>query len=363
MKFYVKEAQIVENVQKTAGIKARDDVEEILSRNGFREILSVTESQSRKSMGLFRTIKYHKDLEKIWNNSLKDLKEGDELVIQFPIVNHTIFFNRVIKNLQNRGVKIYLLIHDLETMRWLKISDIPVKSKIRLNIEENNVLKSVDGIISHNQSMTERLTKLGFDNNKIVNLELFDYLIPNYDLSHSDIRFEYSFPIVIAGNLKKYKAGYVYSLPEKPNFNLYGIGYEANETDNTSYLGSFFPDELPLALKGSFGLVWDGPSSQTCEGVHGDYLRINNPHKTSLYLAAGLPVIIWSGAALSSFILENKCGIVVDSLYQLQQVLSELEEEIYQELKSNAELIGKRLRTGYYTLNAIKNIEMMRGEK
>ncbi|MGV3354317.1 galactofuranosyltransferase [Streptococcus orisratti] len=363
MKFYVKEAQIVENVQKTAGIKARDDVEEVLSRNGFSEILSVTESQSRKNMGIFRTIKYHKDLEKIWKNSLKNLKKGDELVIQFPIVNHTIFFNRVIKNLQNRGVKIYLLIHDLETMRWLKISDIPVKSKIRLNIEESSVLKSVDGIISHNPSMTERLVQLGFNKNKIVNLEIFDYLIPNYDIKHSELQFKHSSPIVIAGNLKKYKAGYIYTLPDKPTFNLYGIGYEANETDNISYLGSFFPDELPFVLKGSFGLVWDGPSPQTCEGVHGDYLRINNPHKTSLYLAAGIPVIIWSGAALSSFILENKCGIVVDSLYQLQKILSEVEEDFYQELKNNAELIGERLRNGYYTLNAIQNIETMRGEK
>lgn len=362
MKFYVKEAQIVENVQKTAGIKARDDVEEILSKNDFREILSVTESQNRKKMGFFRTIKYHKDLEKIWKNSLKNLQKGDELVLQFPIVNHTIFFNRVIKNLRKRGVKIYLLIHDLETMRWFKISNIPLKSKIRLNIEESSILKSVDGIISHNPLMTERLVKLGFDNNKIVNLEIFDYLIPNYDINHSDIRFECSSPIVIAGNLKKYKAGYVYNLPKKPHFNLYGIGYEANETDNVLYLGSFFPDELPFVLKGSFGLVWDGPSSQTCEGVHGDYLRINNPHKTSLYLAAGLPVIIWSGAALSSFILENNCGIVVDSLYELQRKISELEEDFYQELKSNAELIGKRLRSGYYTLNAIQNLEMMRGK-
>ena len=34
--------------------------------------------------------------------------------------------------------------------------------------------------------------------------------------------------------------------------------------------------------------MWDGPSPDTCAGVYGAYLRYNNPHKTSLYLAAGL---------------------------------------------------------------------------
>ena len=56
--------------------------------------------------------------------------------------------------------------------------------------------------------------------------------------------------------------------------------------------GSFLPDELPSALEGSFGLVWDGDSSKTCSGVFGEYLRYNNSHKASLYLASGFPIIV-----------------------------------------------------------------------
>ena len=62
-------------------------------------------------------------------------------------------------------------------------------------------------------------------------------------------------------------------------------------------------------------------SSETCKGSFGEYLRINNPHKTSLYLASGIPVIIWSKAALAEFIEKNKCGITVDSLYEIADKL------------------------------------------
>ena len=30
------------------------------------------------------------------------------------------------------------------------------------------------------------------------------------------------------------------------------------------------PDELPFAMKGSFGLVWDGESANTCTGIFGE---------------------------------------------------------------------------------------------
>ena len=58
-------------------------------------------------------------------------------------------------------------------------------------------------------------------------------------------------------------------------------------------------------MEGSFGLVWDGISVETCAGVYGEYLKVNNPHKTSLYLASGIPVIIWKEAAWLSLLNAN----------------------------------------------------------
>lgn len=55
---------------------------------------------------------------------------------------------------------------------------------------------------------------------------------------------------------------------------------------------SLAAEELPGALVQSFGLVWDGNSMDTCTGNYGSYLRINDPHKVSLYLSSGLPIIV-----------------------------------------------------------------------
>ena len=56
----------------------------------------------------------------------------------------------------------------------------------------------------------------------------------------------------------------------------------------------------------NFGLVWDGTSLDGCNGRYGEYLKFNNPHKTSLYLSCGIPVIIWKEAALADFVEEHK---------------------------------------------------------
>ena len=93
------------------------------------------------------------------------------------------------------------------------------------------------------------------------------------------------------------------------NFNLYGVGYDDSKKIILIILVHILQIIFLLNLFGSFGLVWDGMSSETCKGSFGEYLRINNPHKTSLYLASGIPVIIWSKAALAEFIEKNKCGI------------------------------------------------------
>ena len=46
----------------------------------------------------------------------------------------------------------------------------------KVNKTEIKLLKRSKFIISHNQDMTDYLISHGIDSNKIVNLELFDYL-------------------------------------------------------------------------------------------------------------------------------------------------------------------------------------------
>ncbi len=117
------------------------------------------------------------------------------------------------------------------------------------------------------------------------------------------------------------------------------------------------PDELPAALEGGFGLVWDGDSAETCSGVFGEYLRYNNSHKASLYLAAGLPLVVWKESAIAHFVVDKQCGIVVDSLHNLQKVLDELTIQDYNELLDNARYVGVALREGAYLKAALMKLK------
>ena len=282
------------------------------------------------------------------------LGAGDELVIQFPIIHHTFFISRLIKQAQKRGAKFYLLIHDVETLRHAAGSEVKFRHKVRNYFQEKKALMSVDGIIVHNDIMKKVLVSQGVPADKMVSLEIFDYLIPNFEEKTAPQKDQ---PIIVAGNLNPTKSGYLYNLPEQPAYNLYGVGYdESRALKNTSYFGSFMPDNLPTALEGSFGLVWDGDSSETCQGSYGNYLRFNNSHKASLYLASGFPVVVWKESALAHFILEKSCGIAVASLHDLEAALENLTEKEYADLSENARRIGKDLREGYYLRSALKKL-------
>lgn len=356
MNYFVSEVQTDEGVQKTAGVKARDDVEAILKKMGMQELQIVTKWQERKEGSIAYRVSVHSKVKKVWEKSLSMLKSGDILIVQFPIIEHSIFLSRVFKKLEKRGVRIVLIIHDLELLRVSLRKDTSLKKRIRLSIEEKDALFSAYRIVAHNKAMCDYLTELGISSEKLVSLQIFDYLIEGFECDRlSQRKNGKQMPVIIAGTLRPHKAQYAYKLPENQSFNLFGVGYEGKEGGNISYRGSFLPDELPYALDGSFGLVWDGEGIETCTGVYGDYLKINNPHKTSLYLAAGIPVIIWNKAALADFITENQCGFVVESLRDIPTIISDMSEEQYLLYKEGAENVGEKMRKGYYMQQAVQN--------
>ena len=349
MKYYLKDSFLHNEHEKNAGSKARNDVEAILISEGYEGLELKVENWYKMNFFKAQQHKY-----RATKSVFDQLGAGDELVIQFPIIHHTFFISRLIKQAQKRGAKFYLLIHDVETLRHAAGSEVKFRHKVRNYFQEKKALMSVDGIIVHNDIMKKVLVSQGVPADKMVSLEIFDYLIPNFEEKTAPQKDQ---PIIVAGNLNPTKSGYLYNLPEQPAYNLYGVGYdESRALKNTSYFGSFMPDNLPTALEGSFGLVWDGDSSETCQGSYGNYLRFNNSHKASLYLASGFPVVVWKESALAHFILEKSCGIAVASLHDLEAVLENLTEKEYADLSENAKRIGKDLREGYYLRSALKKL-------
>ena len=107
----------------------------------------------------------------------------------------------------------------------------------------------------------------------------------------------------------------------------------------------------------NFGLVWDGTSLDGCNGRYGEYLKFNNPHKTSLYLSCGIPVIIWKEAALADFVEEHKVGITLNSLADLDKVLMETSADDYEIMRTNAMKLAQKLRRGEFIIRAVKTLE------
>ena len=350
--YQIVEYDFDDNEKRNAQSKARVDVTAILNRIGAKEIVLCPNNGKRKSLGIVRKALSHVDVYRYWKEKTEDLVSGDVLVVQFPVLSHSLLFWRVMAGLSKRGVRVILLLHDLELIRTGIKKGSGLLKRARINTESKSPLKRASCIITHNALMTETLSSLMGDaiRKRCVSIELFDYITGFQPKS----KVPTSHSVIIAGNLSPDKAGYLQKLPSSIPFKLYGNGYLHKEGDsNISYLGSFPPDELPSIIDGSFGLVWDGPSVATCSGVYGQYLKVNNPHKTSLYLAAGIPVIVWSEAAIASFVKKEGVGSVVDSLLDLDGVLEGLDSSKYESMRKAAEMIGAKIRSGFYTESAI----------
>ena len=163
MKYYTKEIWNEEGYQRTAGIKARDDVDTILEMNGYKGIEVLVPAADRESQSIPEKAMYHFRLMKAWEKCLSPVGKGDLLVIQFPIVNHSVLLANCISKVRRRGAKIILLIHDLEILRAAIRGSTSGKEKIRLRLEEETLLKNCDSIIVHSLCLVNhnRLRTLG----------------------------------------------------------------------------------------------------------------------------------------------------------------------------------------------------------
>lgn len=351
MKYVIRERQRAES-DYNAGSKARSDVDQILCAMGFSELPVDLELDTAK-MSALKKAQRHCTRYSNWKCCGARLNENDVVVFQYPVRNHTVFFGHVLRNLSQRGVRTVGIIHDLESLRMAIDANVKPASRLRYSLEEVSALKYFTKIIVHNDHMKAEIHDMfHVPLEKMVSLQIFDYLYQPTGQSSTDMNG----PIIVAGNLDPKKAGYVYDLPQNVKFDLFGANLDDTFAfrNNVTYKGKVKPDILPTVLKGSFGLVWDGPSADTCEGVYGGYLKVNNPHKTSLYLAAGLPVIVWSKSALADFVREHGCGWTVDRLQDIGELFTNLTPEKYSVLKKNAQGIGEKIRNGRYLKKAVE---------
>lgn len=345
-----------------AGGKARSDWDQMLDRMGARGFEPVAPDGKAVTSDSLGKIRGYLQSAGAIDAALGEVPAGAVVFVQFPLVCHTPLFARIMRRHRARDIRFVLVLHDVEMLRFGRSDDVALAARARIRLEERTALRVADCIIAHNDAMAGLLTsRVGVSRERIVSLGIFDYLAEGDMWGDACSRRRRTDAIVVAGNLSPHKAGYLYSDLDGLSLRLYGSGYAASPSTSVDYRGSFPPEELLDEMSGGFGLVWDGPSASTCAGAFGEYLRVNNPHKTSLYLAAGMPVIIWDEAALSSFITGNGVGFAVSRLADIPDAVASLSDGEYGDMVRRAAALGNRLRSGIYSHDAVeKTLSLLR---
>lgn len=352
MKYYTETNYMDHDELRTAGGKGRDDYFEAVRRTGL-SCIRIPTLRKKTTLTLADRVRLERDLKKVWTRRLSCLGEGDVLVLHSPVSEKFIGYSSVIRKVKRKGCKIIDIVFDLETFF---MSDYRRAAKVKHLLDskaEAELFEMSDVLIVHNEKMKEKVCSLGVDENKIVCVGVMDYLRED-EPAGIDERISLSGPVVFCGNLLESKSGFVYELGDEFRIDLYGPGFEGRTSDSIRYRGVYTSLELMDVMEGSFGLVWDGSSTHTCIGACGEYLRYNNPHKMSHYLASGMPVLIWKEAALAAFVSDEGCGKTIGSIDEIPNVIASVSPEEYERLKINAARVGREMRNGTHIMGAVQ---------
>lgn len=293
-----------------AGSKAREDVTYFLKKKGVSSF-SIDGGSSR--FLLVRELHRLSCLFLLW----KTIDSTEKVIIQYPLNINIIdnFFLRMF--LKERRVKYFFIIHDL-----ISVQGFNPDKKIQEEIKEFN---GASGVITHNDSMSNFLLENGLKV-KHTSINFFDYHVKE-DEGCEDVLRDFNH-LAFAGNLAKSK--FLLKIPRIQNmtWDIFGKGLPPSELPNfVNYHGAVDPDVLPSVLPKGWGLVWDGDEADTISGQGGVYLQLNSPHKASLYLASGLPLVVWQESALANFVLTNHLGITINSLNEIDFKIQSLGED------------------------------------
>ena len=317
---------IIYNEKRNAGPKAPKDIIDIVKKEyNAKEITLI-----RK--GIYKIILPLKLLFSKFSNEIN--------IIQYPFVTNNKIYDFFDLD------KSILIIHDIKGLRW---------KNEKLLKKEINIFKKFKYIVVHNNRMKKFLSENGIIEENMYVLQLFDYLIDDKKQKVNQNIIKSKVKVVYSGNLSKEKSPFIYQIdPKKINFelNLYGLGIENDIASNILYKGSFEPENVN-EIQGNVGLVWDGDLDESdVDSYFKNYLKYNNPHKLSCYMATGIPVIAWSKSAISDFIKKNNIGYLINNIYDINNIdFSDFTEKL-----KNVKLIRNDVLNGYYTKSVLNNI-------
>lgn len=326
--------------QKTAWSKARQDVHAITGSQGF-ETLSLPAGWAPWDWASF------------FSQLGRKAGEGGTVLMEYPFDQRRRIYP-LLTYCRLKGLRLLGLIHDLHALRF-------GASQVR----EIAILRLFDGLISHNPVMSRWLRQAGI-HRPVVDLQLFDYLLapsPEPPVSWHESAWSGPLKVLCAGNLSHGKARYIYDpcLAEVDGveISLFGAFFEPERMppSHVRYQGVFDPDAPALDARYHFGLVWDGDSARSVEGNFGKYMRYNNPHKVSLYVALGLPMVVWEEAAIAGFVLAQGMGVAISDLRELGEIMRRLSQADYARMVAQVGRLQGQVTQGHFLRQALQSLE------
>ena len=354
MNYYVETHYYDHDKLNSSAAKGRDDYFEMMRRTGLR-CIKIPVFKRRQSISWADRIRLEMQIPAAWKAALKGLGKGDTLFVPNPPSERFLMMPRILRAVQRRGCRIAAVVFDLEEfMTPYHRKSARLKDYFSRRTERR-LFEMADAMVVHNRRMKEKIVQSGIRADSITAGTVMDYLSDSEaDAQAIALRRGADRPVVFCGNLLPEKAGFLREIPAELKMDVYGPGYTAPYQANITYRGVYSPEEIMDVLDGSFGLVWDGDSAHTGAGIYGEYLRCNSPHKMALYLASGMPVIVWDESAMADFVRDEGCGIALSSLDDLPQILAQMTDEEYEQMLSNALRIGGQMRRGEHLQRAFE---------
>ncbi|KRM71162.1 hypothetical protein [Lacticaseibacillus brantae] len=275
---------------------------------------------------------------------------GDIVVIQHPAWIGAKFDTFFIDQMNKRGALPILWIHDIDSWRFDHMKTAEKNSTEYFN--------KAAAIIVHGQAMADRLHDEGV-NVPLILQPFNDYL----DDDHSWDKYESNInsfhrSVVMAGNLLKSQALLLNWDLETPVI-AFGattpqFREQLNQMSKVTFAGGFGQWELANRLPHAFGLAWD---SNMAGSYYEDYTHYNHPHKVSLYLSHGLPVIVSKASGVAPVIEANHLGFAIDDIHEIDQVIRETPDDVIADILDSTARVGRLLRDGWFTTNALLQAE------
>lgn len=324
--------------------KAKMDCETILLNNGWKNIGFKQTWISNSVVGTLISA-----LGVTW--ALIRLKTRSYLCLQYPFNK---FYQYCLWAAKIKKCTVLTIVHDVKSL----------KGKYEFSQEEINILGKSEQLIVHNASMRKWFEQQGVKS-QLFEISAFDYLHSAKNKTEQKPTNFQKLRIVFAGNMGS-KRSFIYDFDtlntKQFKVDLYGVGFHSGsvkkqQNSSLDYKGVFPADQVIDRIDGDFGLVWYGDSIDSCDGSTGQYLKYNNPHKLSLYILCGMPIIIWDKAAIADFVTRNKIGLTVSSLRELPDKLKALRPSDIETLKNNVSNIKNKMQNGEFLGSALVDAE------